>query len=294
MRDDVSFESHGVTCRGWFYRPAKGPAPAIVMSHGFTAVKEQSLDRFAQAFQAAGFAVLVFDYRFIGASEGEPRQRIVPAEQHDDLRAALSWVAARDDVDADRIGMWGTSYSGGHTVVMAALDPRVKVAVAQVAAVDLAATIIALAGRDGFNGLLELFAADHAARNTGQNGAALPAVAPPGGNAVLATPDSWAWFTETAKSAPNWKNEVTVESVARLVEYAPKNFIHLIAPKPLLIQAGVNDSIIPIAQVREAFAHAGKPKKLDEFECGHFDFYEPGPWHDRAVDGAITWFRKYL
>lgn len=231
MREDISFESHGVACRGWFYPPQSPPAPAIILSHGFSAVKEQSLDRFAVAFQAAGFAAMVFDYRFLGDSAGTPRQRIVPAEQHDDLRAALSWICARHD-DNNRVGMWGTSYSGGHSLVMAALDSRIKAVVAQVAAVDLKATILGLAGRDGLNTLLDMFAADHAARNAGQRGDVLPVVGLPGGVGILTTPGSYEWFTETAKSAPNWKNEVTIESVARLVEYAPGNFIDLIAPKP--------------------------------------------------------------
>lgn len=203
MREDISFKSHGVTCKGWFYRPRKPPAPTIVMSHGFSAVKEQSLDRFATAFQAAGFAVLAFDYRFLGASRGTPRQRIIPSEQHDDLRAALSWICARDDVDKRRIGIWGTSYSGGHSLVMAALDSRIKAVVAQVAAVDLKASILELAGRDGLNDLLGLFAADHAARNAGESGDVLPVVGPPGGVGILTTPCAFEWFTVSAKSAPN-------------------------------------------------------------------------------------------
>lgn len=60
------------------------------------------------------------------------------------------------------------------------------------------------------------------------------------------------------------------------------------------MQAGINDSIIPIADVRAAVALAGEPKQLDVFDCGHFDFYEPGRWHDRAVNGAVEWFKKYL
>src|SRR5262245_36693938 len=129
MREDIAFDSHGTGCRGWYYPPQQNAAPAIVMSHGFSAVKEQALDRFADAFAAAGFAVLVFDYRYLGSSDGEPRGRIIPTEQHDDLRAALTWLTARGEVDAKRIGMWGTSYSGGHALVLAALDPRVRAVV---------------------------------------------------------------------------------------------------------------------------------------------------------------------
>ena len=105
MREDVSFESGGLTCRGWYYPPANGhaPAPAIVMTHGFSAVKEQGLAGFAERFAAAGFAVLAFDCRYLGASGGAERGRIIPQEQHDDLRAALTWMSSRPGVDPQRI-----------------------------------------------------------------------------------------------------------------------------------------------------------------------------------------------
>jgi len=97
LRSDISFQSAGLTCRGWLYRPEGGaePLPAIVMSHGFSAVKEQGLPSFAERFCAAGFAVLVFDYRFLGASDGDERGRIIPQEQHDDLRAAIGYLSTQ-------------------------------------------------------------------------------------------------------------------------------------------------------------------------------------------------------
>ena len=297
MRTDVAFESCGLTCRGWLYRPddAAADAPAILMSHGFSAVKEQGLDGFARAFCAAGFVVLAFDYRFLGASDGEPRGRIIPTEQHDDNRAALAWLSAQPGVDAGRIGIWGSSYSGGHALFMGAMDPRVKVVAAQVPAIQTAQSLIALAGREGFDGYLQLLADDHAARNAGGAGGEIPVVAPEGEPSVLATPDSYAWFnTSGAKDAPTWLNRTNLESVARLAEYAPAAFIDLISPKPLLVQAATNDTPIPIAQVRAAFARAGEPKKLVEFACGHFDLYPGEVFHEPALANALDWFRTYL
>lgn len=63
MRRDVEFNAEGVTLRGWFYYPdgATGPVPTVIMAHGFSAVKEMYLDRYAEAFSAAGLGVLVFD-----------------------------------------------------------------------------------------------------------------------------------------------------------------------------------------------------------------------------------------
>src|SRR5262245_13745466 len=84
MRTDVVFDSGGTACRGWYYAPqgATRPAPAVVMSHGITAIKEQHLERYAERFAGEGFAVLVFDYRHLGSSDGTPRGRVNPRLQH--------------------------------------------------------------------------------------------------------------------------------------------------------------------------------------------------------------------
>ena len=134
MRTDVEFDADGVTLRGWLYVPdgAAGPVPTIVMSHGFSAVKEMYLDRFGEAFAAAGLGALVYDNRNFGASDGEPRQEIDPWAQVRDYRDAISYAQTRAEVDADRIGVWGSSYSGGHVVVVGAIDRRVKCVACQV------------------------------------------------------------------------------------------------------------------------------------------------------------------
>ena len=296
MRKDIAFQSGGLTLRGWFYEPPtpSGKAPAIVMSHGFSAVKEQGLAGFAEAFNTAGFAVMAFDHRHLGASDGEERGRIIPQEQHDDTRAALGWISAQPGVDPDRIGLWGSSYSGGHAMFVGAMDPRVKAVVAQAPAIDIARSLISLAGKDGFDAYLSLLAGDHAARNAGEPGGRIPVVAPEGQPSVLSTPDSYAWFTASKATAPNWVDTTTLESVARMAEYVPAGFIDLIAPKPLLIIAGTTDSLIPIALVRAAFARAGEPKKLVEIDCGHFDFYPGMAHHAHAAREATTWFRQAL
>jgi fermentation-respiration switch protein FrsA (DUF1100 family) len=264
------------------------------MSHGFSAVKEQGLAGFAEAFSAAGFAVVAFDHRHLGASDGADRGRIVPQEQHDDTRAALAWVSAQPGVDPDRIGLWGSSYSGGHAVFLGAMDPRVKAIVAQVPATDIARSLIGLAGKAGFDAYLTLLAGDHAARNAGEPAGRIPVVAPAGQPSVLSTPDSYDWFMAAKASAPNWVETTSLESVARMAEYQPMAFIDLIAPKPLLIIAGTTDSLIPIALVRAAFARAGEPKKLVEIEGGHFDLYPGMPYHARAAHEATDWFRNAL
>src|SRR5260221_9185706 len=133
-RRDVEFNAEGVAVRGCFY-PAEGAgssARAVVMAHGFSAVKEMSLDSFAEVFAAAGLSVLVFDNRNFGASGGEPRQEIDPWAQVRDYRHAITYASTLAEVDAARIGIWGSSYSGGHVLVVAAADRRVKAGVSQV------------------------------------------------------------------------------------------------------------------------------------------------------------------
>ena len=297
MRSDVSFLSGGLTCRGWFYRAdgaAGAKAPAILMSHGITAVKEQYLAPYAARFANEGFHVLVFDYRFLGASDGEPRGYVDPHLQHDDLRAGLTWLSAHPEVDASRIGLWGTSFSGGHALFVAAFDPRVKVVAVQVPALNLPHSLIALISRDVFNGLLRALADDQAAREAGADGGALPVVNAPGQPAFLAAADAHAWFTASADVAPSWQNSISLASIARVAEYFPDAAIELIAPRPLLIQAAAKDSLVPINLVRQAFHRAGDPKKLEIFDCGHFDPYTAEPWHSQFLTGQVRWFKEHL
>ena len=134
MRRDIAFNAEGVTLRGWLYLPERvtGPVPTVVMAHGFSAVKEMYLDTFAEVFAGAGLGVLVFDNRGFGASDGEPRQEIDPWAQVRDYRHAITFARTLPEVDRTRIGIWGSSYSGGHVFVVGAIDRRVTCVVSQV------------------------------------------------------------------------------------------------------------------------------------------------------------------
>ena len=295
MRSDVAFTSGGLTCRGWFYPGAgEGPRPVVVMSHGVTAVKEQLLSGYAERFQREGFSALVFDYRYLGSSDGEPKGRAIPHLQQEDIRAALTYVSSREDVDPSRIALWGTSFSGGHAIYVGALDPRVKTILVQVPALNIPHSLIALITRPVFDGLCKMLADDQAARNAGADGGWLPVVNEPGQPAFLAASDAYDWFTTTAKTAPNWVNRISLESIARAAEYVPDGFIELIAPRPLLMQVATKDSLIPVNLARQAFHRAGDPKRLEAYDCGHFDPYANEPWHGQFLDGQVKWLHEHL
>jgi uncharacterized protein len=297
VRQDISFESGGLTCRGWLYRPvhSSGPLPVVVMSHGVTAVIDQHLAPYAERFAAEGFAVLVFDYRFLGLSDGEPRGQVIPHQQHEDIRAALTFAAAQPGIDASRIALWGTSFSGGHALFVGALDPRIKTVVVQVPALNIPHALIALISRPVFNGLLGMLANDQAVRNAGGEAGWLPVVNEPGQPAFLAASDAYDWFTSSAAEvAPNWLNRISLESVARAAEYIPDGFIELIAPKPLLMQVASKDSLIPHQLAKQAFHRAGEPKRMEIYDCGHFDPYTGDPWHGLFLEGQVRWLKEHL
>jgi uncharacterized protein len=295
---DVSFDSNGLACAGWLYRPtnlkdAEKPA-VIIMAHGFSAVKEMYLDQFAEVFASAGFATLVFDYRCQGASEGAPRGQIFPAEQQEDYRNAITWMSLRSDVDAGRIGVWGSSYSGAHVLQLAAFDRRIGCVVAQVPLVDGWANAQRLMRPDVFSGFVAALAADRVSRYQGGpiNHAAV--VAPEGEPSVLPTPDAHAWFTGTAAlRAPAWENRVTMESLEHFLRYSPGADIHRVAPTPLRMIVARNDVLTPTDLALAAYERAREPKSLVILDGGHFDAYT-GPGFKEGSAAAVEWFTQHL
>src|SRR5918996_2869153 len=230
MRTDVEFRTgDGVTLRGWHYRAANGsgPWPTIVMAHGFSAVKEMYLDRFAEVFAAAGLAALAFDNRNFGASDGEPRQEIDPWQQIADYRDAISYALTRSETDGARIGVWGSSYSGAHVLVLGAIDRRTRWVASQVPLVSGHRNARRLIRADVVAGVEAMCAEDRLKRYRGEPPGMIPVVSPdPAGPAVLPTPDSWAWFDETARArAQAWRNEVTLRSVELFLAYEPGAYI---------------------------------------------------------------------
>ena len=295
-RRDIEFDAEGVTLRGWFYDAdgASGAAPTVVMAHGFSAVKEMYLDRFAEAFAAAGLSALVFDNRNFGASDGEPRQEIDPVQQVRDYRHAITYATTLDEVDPTRIGAWGSSYSGGHVLVLGAIDRRVKAVVAQVPLVSGSANIAELVRADFRAGFRQMFDDDRAARFRGDPPAMVPVVAEdPLAPSALPTPDSWTWFTETGKTrAPSWKNEVTLRTVEMLGEYEPAAYIARISPTPLLMVVAREDHLTPAHLAIDAYERAREPKRLAILPGGHFDAYVNG--FDEASAPARDWFVQHL
>ncbi len=298
MRKDIEFKTNdGVTLRGWYYLPekAKKNIPTIVMAHGYSAVKEMYLDSFAEVFCDAGFAVLVYDNRNLGASDGEPRQEIDPWRQINDYRDAITFAGTLSEVDKSRIGVWGSSYSGGHVIVVAALDRRVKCVVCQVPLISGLHNARRLVRSDLFAGLRASFDADRESICSGNPPAMIKVVAEePGEPCALPTDDSAEFFFETAKTrAPAWINEVTLKSVEMFVDYEPGDYISKISPTPFLLAVAEGDHLVVVDLALEAYEKALEPKKLLILPGGHFEAYTGEAFKVNSA-AQRDWFVQHL
>jgi fermentation-respiration switch protein FrsA (DUF1100 family) len=297
MRTDVEFRAEdGVLLRGWHYRPdsGSGPWPTIVMAHGYSAVKEMYLDRFAEVFAAAGLAAIVFDNRNFGASDGEPRQEIDPWQQIDDYRDAISYAETLPETATDRIGVWGSSYSGAHVIVLGAIDRRIRCVASQVPLISGHRNARRLIRADVVAGVEAACAEDRRARYAGRPPGVIPVVCEdPAGPAVLPTPDSWQWFSQSGRTrAPAWKNEVTLRSVELFLAYEPGAYIAYVSPTPLILVVALGDHLTVADEALAAYEQALQPKKLVTLQGGHFDAYVAD--FDAASAAARDWFVEHL
>lgn len=300
MREDIEFTSGGVTLRGWFYEPesAGGEAPCIVMAHGFAAVKEMHLDQYAEVFSAAGFACLVHDHPGFGASDvgvGKPRQEIDPWEQVRGYQDAITYAQNRPEVDANRIGVWGSSYAGAHAYVVAAIDRRVKAVSGQVPLISGRRNFETLVRVDFWDATWQALAADRQARARGEAAATLPVVHEnPLEQSALPTGDSYEWFTKTgAERAPGFVNEVTLRTLELFQSYEPGEYLKRISPTPLLMIVAPLDRLAPGEWACEGYETASHPKKLVLLPGGHFDAYT-GEGFEISSGAARDWFVEHL
>lgn len=129
----VTFHNrYGITLAADLYIPknVSGKLPAIAVSGPFGAVKEQASGLYAQTLAERGFLTIAFDPSFTGESGGQPRSVASPDINTEDFSAAVDYLATRDDVDAERIGILGICGFGGFAINAAAVDTRIKATVA--------------------------------------------------------------------------------------------------------------------------------------------------------------------
>lgn len=282
MRSDFEFTSHETRCAAWLYRPEySGLSPCVVMAHGFSGVREQRLDAYAERFARAGMAVLLFDYRYFGASAGEPRQLLSIRRQLQDWEAAVAAARALPGIDSARIALFGSSFSGGHVQALAAHDSAIAAAVAQVPFCDGLRNLSEL----GLSHAIRLATAglrDVAATFFGLQPYCIPAVGAPGTLAMMVTPDAVAGFANMNPVNSTWHNEVCARIALSVGTYRPGAAAANILC-PILYSIGEQDLLTPARLAYDAARRAPRAE-VKTYPCGHFEVYAAPFWETVVAD----------
>ena len=260
------------------------------MAHGFSAVRDQRLDAYAERFAAAGLAALVFDYRHFGASEGEPRQLLSIKRQLEDWAAAIAYARTLSGVDPAKIAVWGSSFSGGHVMTLVARDHRLAAGVAQAPFADGLVNLPAL----GVSHSLKLSAAgirDQVGALLGRPPHMIGAVGAPGSLAVMTSPDAEPGFRRMTPQSSTWRNEVAARVALTVGLYRPGRGTAK-ATCPLLVCVCDNDVVTPPKPAIAAAARAPHGE-LQRYPLGHFDIYL-GEAFERAVDDQTRFLTRVL
>lgn len=292
-RSDVEFTSMGTLCRAWLYTPKQSNGAVIVMAHGLGGTRDAGLEPFATRFAQNGYTVVLFDYRHFGASEGQPRQLLSISRQLQDWQAAVSYTRALPDIESQKIGLWGTSFSGGHVLTTAANDHAIGAASAQGPMVDGLAASMEMVRYAGIGRLAKLAAygsVDQLRGLIGMQPLTVPLVAPPGKFAAMSSHDALTGYS--AITPPEWTNSMSARLALYLASYRPITKAKKIAC-PILIQACTQDTVAPATAARKFVAKAGSAATLKEYDIGHFDIYV-GEHRERALADQLNFFNRAL
>ena len=301
MRKDVEFKSRGVACKGWLYTPEKGkaPFPVVVMAGGWCYVKEIVMPHYAEMFAKAGLASILFDYRNFGESGGEPRQHINPYEQIEDYKNAICFAETLKEIDSERIGIWGISYSGGHVLIIGATDPRVKCIAAVVPCVDGWSMQKRNHSNLGLRELRKHVMNDRRERfKTGGNGGTIPMSSlEPGVLSVWPMEELNEVFIKLQKTvAPNHQHWSTIESLENIWNYNVYGYLHRILDIPTLLVVGEEDDITPWDDQIKAFNMIATPKKKLVVipKSSHMTLYSNKTHVEIAAEASTEWFVEHL
>ncbi|MFQ5770253.1 MAG: alpha/beta hydrolase [bacterium] len=295
-RKDVRFKIKGSSVSAWLYLPENLSTlvPCIIMETGFGGTKDfQIMEAFAIRFQEAGFAVLTFDHRYTGESEGEPRQLIWIPDQLEDLTGAVEFVRGLKEIDPAKIALWGTSLGGGHVMVTAAKDHNIACVVAQCPGLDGSAGGDMFLKREGIGHALRLIVhgqRDMARYRLGLSPHKIPIVGKPGSIAFSTTADAYNFYSKVAPE--NYINEACARVILRANLYRPVKHARTVRC-PVLLQICENDSLVPISAIEETAKILGKYAEVKRYPIGHFDIYF-GENFEKSVSAQLEFFKRHL
>ncbi len=289
-RRDIQFVSEGLKCSGWFY-PASGKqdAPCVILGHGFGGVKEMRLDAYAERFAGAGYHALVFDYRHFGTSEGEPRQLLSIPKQHQDWHAAIRHARTLPGVEAGKIILWGTSFSGGHVLSVAIREPDIAAVISQVPFMSgLSAALVSGLSQ---NARLTVAAWKDVARMLLKRDPYYVSIfGEPGDLAAMTAPGE---MTAARRLFPDGFQPVEMVAARiflSIAGYSPGRLASKLQV-PWLVQVASGDVTTPMKPAVKAAGKAPKGR-LIVYPVGHFDVYVP-PGFERTVGDQIRFLQEH-
>jgi len=279
-RADVTFLSAGTPCAAWLYRPldASGDVPCVVMANGFGLTRHDGLPTYAEALTRSGCAVLVYDHRHLGDSQGQPRQRIRTSEQLADRLAAIAFARTLEGVDPDRIILWGYSLSGGTVLEAAVADQRVAGAILLCPFFDGRWRIVRGLRTQPRNAL---WLTGQAMRD-----ALVPIAAAPGGRAGLTFPGELEGFRSVV--AAGWRNEVHAGLALPLPFWRPVSKARKVSC-PVLIQAGDRDITVSAGAIDRVTRQAPQATRKN-YDVDHFEPFTDG-LAPQIIDDQLNWLR---
>ncbi len=296
----IEFASEGATLRGYLLTrgDAEHRRPAVIMAHGTSATIKMVAIEYARAFARAGLAVLIYDHRNFGSSDGEPRLEINPWIQCRGYLDALSFACARPEIDPDRIALWGDSYTGGQVVVVSACDARPKVVVAQCPVFGTAVPPIAPSAETLAMIKQTLLAGDVTGTPETTTGP-IPVVSPDqlGTPSLLAPIQAFRWFIDYGgRPGSGWVNRVTRVIPPSAVVYSPFLCAPFVQARVLFMAAPEDEMVHANYQVaRQAFDLVPGFKQWYDIADGHFGLlYHPGARFDEASTVQAAFLRSQL
>jgi len=295
----LRFDSDGLSLEALYYRPVgDGPFPCVVMAGGWCYVKELAQPTYAAALAEQGIAAFIFDYRNLGGSEGEPRQHIDPNQQLADYRNAIDHVESLDEIDGDRIGVWGISYSGGHVLILGASDPRVRALCGIVPVVDGYQNMRLAHGTLGLRRFQEaILQARRHRHDTGEVTYFQHQPAEEGDLATWPFPRSKRTFAELkAREAPAYDGRATAESADLLMSYSVFPYLRRLLNTPTLLVVAEGDDHTHWDLALEAHRAIPSPRKelMIVSNADHLTLYADRDRQNVVATRVADFFAEHL
>lgn len=291
MTEKLSFPSGPERCAAWLTLPnTDGPHPVVVLVHGGGATHEMKLEQYETAFSAAGLAVLAFDYRHFGASEGQPRQLMSVRRHLEDVDAALAFVRTRPELDPQRVALWGTSFGASHVVTAASRHPELAAAAIQCPVLQGRAPALA----SGWRNLVRLtgpICSDLLRGLFGLPRRYVPIVGHPGELAFVTAPGAYEGWYSVMPPGHVYDNRVAAGAGMAMLTYDAASR----APDvqcPLLVCVSDNEGLMDPAVAVRAARRAPKGEFI-RYPADHFQVYH-APMFERIVADQIAFFLRHL